>query len=274
MAGFWKKDIGLWLVALLVCLVLLWGDKGGYLNLPRGFLERPFLAVEERLYSLTSSFHQFLASFTSRQKTEQELMRLQGQLAQLAFDQSRLSVCEEENQAMRKLLGAPLPAEWQFLPAEVLGTSQGLRLNKGKKEGVGEGMMVLTQNVLVGRVKSSETSSCLVERPGEPGVKIPVVVKRPAAGENEAPRAAGGAVGRGLLVSEEGALFVERILQEEDVRANDLVLTAGEAGWLPDLVIGVVEEVTGREAEVYRRARVRSFFEGERLKVVFVVRGH
>lgn len=267
----WKSEGRLFILLAAVSGLILIGDRLGLFDSFRRVLEKPLVAGEERLYAFGLLVGEVGEIFESRQKGEQELFRLQGQLCQLAFDQSRLASCEEENQAMRKLLGAPLPANWSFLPARVIGTVQGLRLGSGSKEGIAEGEIVLSQNILVGRVKSIKPASALVERPGDPGVKIPVVIKRPAAGESEVARESGGVVGKGLLEADSGALFVNQILQEEIVLAGDLVLTSGEAGWEPDLVIGVVEETQGREAEIYKKAKVRPLLEGRDLRVVFVV---
>lgn len=267
----WKKD-GVLLVVLLVLSGLLAVlDRADRLGRIRAGAEKPFVAGEKRLWSAKVALGDLFSFVSSRQRADQELLRVQGQLCQLAFDQSRLATCEEENRQMRRLLGAPLPAGWQFVPARVLGTGQGLRIGAGAGDGVKTGMMVVSQNVLVGRVKEAGEISAAVERPEDPGVKIPVVVKRPAGGEGEALQATGGVIGQGLLFAQDGVFAVEQILQEEDVRTGDLVLTSGEAGWLPDLVFGVVEEVAGREAELYKSAQVKKLA-GDDLQVVFVVK--
>jgi len=49
------------------------------------------------------------------------------------------------------------------------------------------------------------------------------------------------------------------------------VVTSGEEGWLGDLVIGQVEEVLPKSAEVYKKAKVTSLVDYQKLRIVFLV---
>lgn len=269
--GEFRKNLVVFLLLLFLSGFLFFADQKGWLAPVRGVVERPILAIEERIYSLNILISQYLNIFSYWRGGEKELMRLQAQVQKLAVDQSQLSACLEENEAMRRLLGAPLSPKWKFLPAKVVGVSEKMRIDKGEKDGVEEGMMVVSENILVGKIVSVEERSALVQLPPDVNSKIPVVVKKPASANLPAGKPGGlGVQARGLLEVQGGKLILDKILQSEDIRAGDLVFSGGE-GWLPDLLIGQIEEVFGREAAIYKQARVAPLIDYGSLRIVFII---
>jgi len=254
-----KKEFFWFLLLGFLSLLMFYFDRRGWLKTVRGWLERPVLGIEEKIYGFKLSAVKELDFFTSGQKQEEQILKLEGKLRQLAVDGNQLASCLEENERMRKLLGAPLPPSWKFLPAKVVGLSGQMRLDKGEKDGVKQGMMVVSENILVGRVDSVEAHSCLVTLPITPNIKIPVVVKSDR-----------GVQAKGILTSLPGQkLILDKVLQQEDIQSGDLVVTS--ADWLPDLVIGQIEEVLPETAAIYRKALLFPLVDYQSLSVVFVV---
>ena len=134
--------------------------------------------------------------------------------------------------------------------------------------------MVVLDNILIGRVVFVSQKTALVETLKDNSVKVPVVIKKPITGQAEDfKKAASGVQARGILTFEGEKLVVDQILQAEDIKEGDLVLTGGpvEGDWLPDLLVGQVEEVLGREALVYKKAIVSPLIDEYNLETVFVV---
>lgn len=258
-----RKEAGFFLLLVFFAGILFFSDWRGWLKPIRGVIEKPVLALEQPFYSLNVSISKSLNFFLSRQGRDQELIRLQANLRQLAVDQNQLITCLEENQHLKKLLGASLPPQWKFLDAKVIGLTEKMHLNRGKKEGVKEGMMVISENILVGKVVSLGENDSLVQLINDPNSKVPVIIKQ--VGES-------GPQARGLLTGQFGGkLILNRVLQNEDIRKGDLVVTNGEADWLPDLLIGQIEEVLPKSAEVYQKAVVSPLINYQELRIVFVV---
>ncbi|MBM3205830.1 rod shape-determining protein MreC [Candidatus Shapirobacteria bacterium] len=252
----------IFLVLLFISLLLFLLDRQGWLLKTKGFLGRPFFWLEEKIFTTHQGLFSRLGNWGLEEK-EQEIMLLQGKLRQLAVDQNQLSVCLEENEKIKKLLGSPLPSSWRFQEAKVVGFAERLRIDKGSQESVGEGMMVVSENILVGKVIVVEENSSLVQRLNDPVSKIPVVVKKPGGS---------GFQGRGLLSGQgKNKLVLDRVFQGEDIQKGDLVATSGDEGWLPDLVIGQIQEVLPKSAEVYQRAQVRPLLDYDQLRIVFVI---
>lgn len=257
-----KKEFFWFLLLGFFSLLIFYFDYRGWLKTGRGWLERPVLGIEEKIYGFKLSAVKELDFFTSGRKQEEQILKLEGKLRQLAVDGNRLASCLEENEKMRKLLGAPLPSSWKFLPAKVVGLPGQMRLDKGEKDGVKQGMTVVSENILVGRVDSVEAYSCLVTLPITPNIKIPVVVKSPSDSE--------GVQAKGILTSLPGQkLILDKVLQQEDIQPGDLVVTS--ADWLPDLVIGQIEEILAKPAAIYKKARISPLVDYHDLRIVFVV---
>lgn len=257
--GGLRKVFPLFLLLVFLSGFLFFLDKKGWIAPVRGVIERPIILIEERIHALNISISSYLNIFSYWREGEKEIMRLQGQLRQTAVESSQLSACLEENEKMRALLGVPLPPDWKFLPAKVIGVTDKMRLDKGEKDGVKQGMMVVSENILVGRVDSVEAHFCLVTLPITPNTKIPVVV-----------RADKGIKARGILVSQPGQkLILDKVLQQEDIQPGDLVVTS--ADWLPDLVIGQIEEVLAKPVAIYKKARVSPLVDYHGLRIVFIV---
>ncbi len=239
------------LFLLFLSLFLILADKKNWLTSPKSLLERPLLWAEEII-------------FTAFRQTEEISPVAGDERQQLTVSQNDLSSCREENEKMRKLLGAPLPPQWKFMDARVIGLVSGqLRINKGQSEGVKDGANVIYENILVGKVVSLGVHDAWVQTVSSAESKIPVVVKKIGSSGIQA---------RGLLVWQGNELILDRVLQSEDIQKGDLIVTAGEADWLPELLIGTIAEVSPKTPEVYQKAKVEPLIDYGKLRIVFVVR--
>lgn len=249
------------MIFLSLCLFFL--DQRGWLGWLKRPLQKPLLAGEQKIYEGHLSFKKSLSIFSSKRQQAQKIDQLTSQLRQLAVDQNQLAVCRQENEQMRQLLGAPLPASWQFLPAKVIGFGEVLKIDQGKKTGVEKGMTVVSENILVGRVTQAADDYSLVATPLADETEIPVIFRgRP----DEL------VIGRGVLTNQAGTLVLEKVLQEKDLQSGYWLLTSGEGDWLPDLLIGRVDEILAKPADVYKKAKVKPMLNYHQLRTVFVVR--
>lgn len=261
--GQLRKSFLLFLTLILISLFFFITEYRGWLGPLRGWLERPVVALEKPFYEINQSVRQSVSQLISLGKSDRQVFELQGRLRQLATDQNQLATCLEENERLKKLLGAPLPPSWKFIEARVVGISEKMRLDRGKNDGIKEGMVVISENILVGKVVAVQVSTSLVQLVNDPNSKIPVIVKRANSTGIQA---------RGLLLGQYGEkLVLDRILQSEDVQKGDLVVTSGEEEWLADLLIGQIEEVAPQTAEVYKRAIISPLINYQDLSIVFLV---
>jgi len=256
------KEIKKGFVLICLSLLLLFFDRWGWINWLKTPLQKPFLAAEQKIYHVSLSLKEFLNIFGNQSRPAKKIDQLESQLRQLAGEQNLLATCQQENEQMRKLLGAPLPPQWQFLPAKVVGVGAVFKIDQGSQADVAEGMAVVSENILVGRVAATGCDYSLVQTPQDSEIKIPIIFRSQ---QDKQP------AGRGILENQAGSLVMEKVLQEESLQPGDWVLTSGESGWLPDLLIGEVAEILFKPADVYKRAKVKPLLAYDQLRTVFVI---
>ena len=220
-----------------------------------GIFSKPLLPIEKVLLSTYQKGAGWTTYFATLKAKDQQIFQLQGRLNQLASEQNQLNSCLEENEELKKLLGAPLPANWKFMEARVVGISERMRIDRGQKDGLKEGMMVISENILVGKVVKANENDALVQLLSDTNLKMPVVVKKSSPDKN---KPIGGIQARGLLLGQGGEkLLLDRVLQSEDIQKGDLVVTVGEEGWLPDLLVGQIVDVAPKTAGFIRELEFR-----------------
>lgn len=176
-------------------------------------------------------------------------------------------VLKRENEEARRLLQAPLPPEWQFLPTQVLGEKEGiLQIGIGLKDKVEEGDVVVIGGqekkrggILIGRVIKVDVFISLVETPKASGAKISAKIL---------PTSEKGIVG---YLPEKG-LVLDKVLQKASLEKEQMVVTSGEEGYPPNLLIGTIKEVEKNEVEVYQKAILEPLIDYQSLEIVFVVK--
>ena len=174
----------------------------------------------------------------------ERLANLELKLAQNLVDRQRLNELEKENEVLRATIGAGLDLEYRYEPSEIVGIGGGeVRLVGGENKGFEEGMSVVAEGVLVARLKNvSEAVSEAWLLTNEESR----VAARLTTGRNT-----------GLVVGEEGKLYLDDVQQRDEVKVDDLVVSTGLDGVIPNLVIGEVEDVGEVESSVTRRVLIR-----------------
>lgn len=173
--------------------------------------------------------------------------------------QAEVEKLKAENQELRKLLGAPFPASWQFIPAKILSLKDDrLTLNVGSKDGVETGMNVLVlgeanQGIVIGKIAGADQYLAKVNLISDARVKTPT-----------------GAVGKLILQGQ--TLKLIEVEQKHNLEPGELVLTEGKDGWLPDLLVGRVGKIEKIATAVYQSAAIEPLLDFQAISRVVIVR--
>jgi rod shape-determining protein MreC len=255
------KTIFWYLIFLLFGFLLIFFEQLGWLGWLHRLFQPAIISLDTATNQIKSNplpFNYFSRSCSDQSERvsdlEKEVARLNGLLAQL-------EACQEENKASRRLLGAPLPAEWQFLPVKIIRVGDVYFINQGKQAGIELGWPLVWENVYLGQVVEVQEQVSRVKLVGQDGSKISVKIKA-----DEVVQAKGILYGLGKIQAE-----VRQILAQEKVAKNDLVMTAGDENVPPDLALAKVEEVVKETNEVYQKAKVKLLIDPEELETVFLV---
>jgi len=242
---------------LILSFLLLALDSLGWMRSVRGMVEKGTNPLKGGIYRTISNVKYQVSNIKySREELialKEKVEELEREVAKLKIENSQLKI---DNQAMRRLLQAPLPPEWKFLPAKTLGGTRYLTIDKGKRDGVKKGMVVVFEEVLVGRVVGVSEKSAKIMLPTDPESKIAVKV---------------GNV-RGILLGESDRLILTEVLQGRKIKVDGLVVTSGENEVFPaNLLIGKVSKIEKEERQPYQKAEVEPLIEYNKLETVFLI---
>ncbi|MCH7951165.1 rod shape-determining protein MreC [Patescibacteria group bacterium] len=250
------RMFALW-IAVSAALVGL--DHAGWVRGMRGIAEAVLLPFERAVFQASDVVRSPFQTLRFWRSGTARIADLERQVAELTVDATRVMQLEEENAAMRKLLGAPLPPQWRFIPAPLVGRGEEIFLGVGTREGVLVGDVVVWGDVLVGTILQTSTRQSSVRLLTDPRSSLPVYL--PSSGAD------------GLLEGRFGSQMVlTQVLQSANLREDALVVTSGAFGPPRGLVVGKVREILTNETDVYQEAVVEPVVDFSYFITVFVVK--
>lgn len=240
------------LIFLVLSLVVLLADHFGFLRLVKGFLEEKLVA-SARLKFFQTVKPKVSPNVKVCQEKDSEIASLKAQIASL----------KQENLSARKLLGAPLPSDWQFSPARVISSNKDeIMISRGSEDKVKMGMIVIAEGIFLGTVESVSLKMAKVRLVSSPDSKaVAKIINKESLTLS----------GKGLLWGKgEGEMIIRQILAEEDVKTGDLVVVSTDSA---DLPIGVILSVAYDKGEVFKTAEAKGILDIRSLETVFLVTG-
>ncbi|MBI4301495.1 MAG: rod shape-determining protein MreC [Chloroflexi bacterium] len=184
---------------------------------------------------------------------------------QLTSEIARLQEAALENQRLRSLLHyTDTYGEGELLGATVISREpnnllRSLTINKGSNDGIRQGMVVLAEGGLVGKVSQVHSSSAKV---------LLITDHRSATNALIQPSRAAGVV-RG---QQGNLLTMDYVAQGEQVTVGDLVVTSGLGGGFPKgILIGQVVAAKNNDVKMFQEVEVRPIMNFLRLEEVLVI---
>lgn len=254
------------LILVSVSILLMIFDRGVGFGLARDFTQIIFSPIEIGLHEVSLAICDkiiFLSKlpliYRQNQEFKAEINDLQGLLAEN-------QILKNENKVLKEQLGVEIEAKKLQIFARVLGQKADgekvfILINKGKVDGVLIGDVVVLRKFLIGRVTTVSSHQAEVLPIFSQASKVPVYV----VGSNKRIS--------GLTVGEYNSqIKLKEVLQDENLQIGDLVLTSGLGGtYLPDLLIGKVEEIEREENELFQEAKLTMFWDIKELENVFIL---
>lgn len=259
------------LLYLLIALIL----TGGLLLLSLSGILRPLEGiVAAPLFAMTRALNEGAVS-AARAGNElydvdalrQRNLDLERQIAAITGEVIQLREVSSDYQRLTQLLNyTSAEQDKKFVTADVIGVEQqglirAIFINKGTRDGLREGMPVVTDLGLVGRISRVTANSASVQLITDQNSFV--------SGRLQSSRAEGSVEGRGLL---SGNLIMRYISVDADIAVGDLVFTSGLGGnFPPDIVIGQVTSRRNLEFELSQEAQLTSFIDFSTLEFVLVI---
>ena len=253
-----KKTITIFLLLIIASLLLIGLDKCGWLNWLKSFSEKIANPIRVKIHQNNSKRVQKKLSRSESTEISKKNDFLERENAGL---QVVLEQLKSENAAMRKLLGAPLPPNWQFIPVSVLEVSDGIMvINQGSNNGLKEGQTVVYENVLMGRIFKVNPNLSKIMLPLNKDSQVQAkIVKTDIKGV--------------VKVYSNKVLVLDEVLQEELITPSQIVVTSGKDSIYPEnLLIAKIESIEKDEAQVYQKAILKPLLDYQKLETVFVIK--
>jgi len=253
-----KKKILIVIMGLLVILSLNFFQKE-----VKGFFYSFSAPIQKSLWGAGDRVSDFFEGIFRAENLKKEAEELKLKNQELLAENVSLQNLKKENQILREALEIGLEKDFKLELAEVIGKDIGqdsLLINKGLKNGISEGMPVITQQkTIVGRIteiyenfsrvrlissKESSFDAEIIER------DILGVVK-----------------GKGGL-----KIYLDLIPRQKELKEGDLVTSASLGGIFPQgLLIGLIEKVKQSDVSFYQQAEISPFFNVEEIENVFII---
>lgn len=248
-----KKFI--FLIFLSLTLVIL--DKFKLLKVVKSPLEDLVIPLQKIIYRRILDVRSFPVNVRFYLKLGQNMDQIRSLQQKKSELELKNALLTEENTILRVQLGAPLPPAFKFVPAAVIGLSADMKLNIGLKDGVREGMPVVFEDYLIGVIKTAENSRSRSTILTDREIAVPAKTNRGSRG----------------IVTGGGSniIYFEKILQKDALFIDDVVITSGEGGFPPNLLIGKISHITSTDVAVYKSALVEGGINLSLLTTVFVI---
>lgn len=271
MNGFFKSRAFVVLLTLLVILagvptILTGMGQGSYVRDTVMTVVSPFMKGASSIGSSIRGFAEYFTEF-DRLKEENEI--LSSKVKELEGEIYDAKLLEKENEWMRAYLGAKRAnTEYSYCDANLIGSETGdfistFTLDRGSSSGIKEGMPVITDDGVVGRVSEVGLTFCRVTTIINYDSSIGAYLER--SGEV-------GLVSGDFDRRRDGCCILEYLKFDADVEVGDKIYSSGLGSVYPrGLYIGEVKEVTGDPYNHTKIAVVKPAADLENLKKVMII---
>ena len=253
------------LTFILIAGGLLVLNLGGYLQAAEGMALRPLGALQGWLSQRVTAIQTLLTSPGDLATLRAENLRLEAEVARLERELIALREQAAEAEVLAGLLGyARTRPESRYVAARVIGQDvspfiRSVWIDGGSDGGLQQGMPVVTERGLVGRVAEVYSTIARIQLITDPQSSVSVRL--------QTSRADGA-----LQAQLNGELWVDAIDQSASVTPGELVLTSGLGGAFPsDIPVGQILTVRKRDYELFQQAVLQPSADLENLLVVLVI---
>jgi len=258
--------IGLILALVLLGFVL---DRLGYMGVVRTFVQTLASPLQSEMTTTAQEISGYLESSADVRALQARNAELEELTNNLMVENVQLKELERENETLRQLLNYTRNnPQLTYETTTVRGRSVGVDptnllyfvyVDVGARDGVADGMPVITDRGLVGRVTAVGPNSAQVLMLIDPASSVNAII--------QGSRVTG--VVRGNI---DGTVSMERIPPNEEINPGDIVLTSGLGGNFPEkLVVGQVTEVIQRDQDMFQVARIRPTVDFGKLETMLIV---
>ncbi len=264
---WWHKNRPLFLAGVLLLMALLWYSVGLRQQDETSFLESIVLRttgpVQAGLNGLIDSAADSWGHYLYLVDTAEDNRKLVAENRTLQAVLTQSDEVRLENERLRLLLDFKEELEVDTLPAQVIAEDASswfrtVMIDKGRDQGVSEGMPVVVAEGVVGRVVRSSPDFARVLLITDASSAVASLLQ-----DNRA---------RGVCRGRGEQLVFDFVMRQEEVAIGDRVVTSGMGGVFPKgLVVGLVKSVERQEFGLFQAIEVYPTVDFSHLEEVLVL---
>ena len=257
-----SKTLFVFTVGVFLSLGLMFFDSFGKLSWLRGGIETLAGPELKTIFLISGKYNSLTQVVRSALGKNQESKNILNKLAEFEGNALETEKLLQENENLRKILGAEKNPKLKLEPAEILSfNSQSLIVRKSLV--IPGQAAVSPEMAILGVAGNSGKWNSGVKLLTDSTVKISVKILFP----DQAPEI-------GEVVGEFGGRIVlEKILTSVELSAGLAVFTSGTDGLPPDLLVGWVgDEINKAESAVFQKADIRPAVDPASLKTIFFIK--
>ncbi len=262
-----RKKPGLRIIIILAAgLVLVGAARGGQLRGVQSGVGRITDPIGSFFWQAGSGTANFIRLIPQVKDLAVQNSQLAHEVADLKERLAQDSELRAQNEALRNQLSFGEVEGRRLVPAEIIAYQPDnfrayITINRGHHDGLSEGMAVISEGSLVGKLSDVSEVSSKVFLAVDPDFRVAALDQT---ADSRATGTVRGQVGRGLVM--------EKIPQDQAVNVGDTIITSGLGGGLPKgFVIGRIQSINQKDDAVFQSAQVVSPVNFTQLELVFVV---
>jgi len=257
------------MILILVSVIVMTVDhKQGHLKFVRSTLSTLVYPIQVAVNLPVEAGRWMLRSFATRRQILAENERLRGEQNLINSKLQRYEILEAENMRLRELLGSTIDFKEKVLIAELLAVEMEpdrhlVEINKGTREGVYEGQVVVDAKGVIGQIFHVSPFSSTVLLITDPSHAVPVQINRNGL------RAI--AVGTG----QNNALLLEHLPTNADIEIGDLIVSSGLGKRFPrGYPVGQIAAITHEPGSAFAKVSVSPSAELQQSREVLLLWPH
>lgn len=264
MRFIYSKAFGIFAACLILITVLVFLQTKGFIEpLKRAILAAP-RPVAQTVRNVTLPVKNFFLTIYQLTKIARENAFLKQKV--LILEQNLVDYEKEkkDNEILRKELGFVQSTKLKLIPCTVLsanpfGVSDSIALSCGQKQGVKEGLAVISQGFMVGKIVYA----------GENVSTALLVTSSRFSTDARVSQSGAGAIARGSFGS---GLILDQLSQNEKVEKGWLVVSGGIDENIPkNVLIGEIDQEISNPNDLFKKTTLLSPIDFNNLGFVFVV---
>lgn len=216
------------------------------------------------LFTKVENLGGFMEKIKNFSSLAEENDKLKQDIGSLLSLKAKVDNLEDENDFLRRAARISQKLDSQIIYAGVFNLNlapagYNVLLNKGVGEGISEGDIVITaEGILVGKINKVARNFSRVLFISDPEFKVTSKVIN-----SDTTGIAKGALGDGM--------YLDFIVQEDEIKEGDLLISTGSDLFPPALIIGFVGHVEINTTQMFKKIRIRPAVEDVKLGRVLVI---